>query len=34
MRLSGWIFLAASWGFIIGLAVFCFYRVFTKKKID
>lgn len=34
MRLSGWFFLVMSWGFIIGLVVFCFYRIFTKKKLD
>jgi len=34
MRLSGWIFLAISWGFIISLAVFSFYKILTKKKVD
>lgn len=34
MKLSGWAFLITSWSFIIGLTVFCFYRVLTKKKLD
>jgi hypothetical protein len=34
MRISGWLFLIFSWGFIIGLTVFCFYRVFAKRKVD
>jgi hypothetical protein len=34
MKISGWIFLLASWIFIIGLTIFCFYRVLTKKKMD
>jgi len=33
MRPSGWAFLAISWIFIIALTVFCFYEIFTKKKI-
>jgi hypothetical protein len=34
MRLSGWIFLALSWGFILSLTAFCFWKVFTKKRVD
>jgi len=34
MRSSGWMFLMVSWSFIIGLTLFCFYKVFTKKKLD
>jgi glycerol uptake facilitator-like aquaporin len=31
---GGWIFLALSWGFIIALVAFCFYKVFSKKELD
>ena len=34
MRFSGWAFLILSWGAIIILTIFCFYRIFTKKKVD
>ena len=34
MRLSGWIFLTLSWVSISILTAFCFYKVFTKKKIE
>ena len=34
MRLSGWAFLILSWGFIIALTVFCFYKIFAKKKVE
>jgi hypothetical protein len=30
MKLSGWIFMIFSWGFIIGMAIFCFSRIFRK----
>lgn len=33
MTIAGWILLIASWGLILGMAVFCFTRVFTKKKM-
>ncbi len=33
MKTSGWIFLISSWGFIIILCVFCFYKILTKKKL-
>lgn len=32
MRLSGWVFMFLSWGFIISLVTFCFYMIFAKKK--
>lgn len=31
MSLGGWTFLIVSWGVVIGLAAFCFYRVFVRK---
>ena len=34
MKLSGWAFLIISWGFILSLLLFCFYKIFTKKKVD
>ncbi len=33
MKTAGWVFLIGSWGFIIGLAIFCFIRVFSKKEL-
>ena len=30
MKLSGWIFMIISWGFIVSLAIFCFSRIFQK----
>ncbi len=34
MNLGGWIFLIASWGFIILLTIYCFYKVlFTKEGL-
>ena len=32
MKLGGWIFLICSWGLILGLTVFCFVKVFSKKE--
>ena len=32
MTLSGWIFFALSWAFIIALNIFCFTKVFGKKE--
>lgn len=32
MNVGGWIFLIVSWGFIIILTVFCFYKVLSKKE--
>lgn len=34
MRLSGWVFLVFSNGFIATLTIFCFYKIFTKKKVE
>lgn len=34
LTLSGWILLISSWGIIIGLTLFCFYRVFTEPEKD
>ncbi len=33
MRGSGWFLLFISWGLILGLTVFCFLKVFSKKEI-
>ena len=30
MHLSGWVFMILSWVMILGLAVFCFRRIFSK----
>jgi len=32
MTMLGWIFLILSWGLIIGLNIFCFYRILSSKK--
>ena len=32
MKLSGWIFMALSWGFIIALMIFAYGRIFRKGK--
>ena len=32
MKPDGWVFLALSWGLIIGLCAFCFYRMFHLHK--
>jgi hypothetical protein len=34
MSVSAWVFLILSWGFILGLTVFCFAKVFSKKEMD
>lgn len=34
MKPSGWLFMALSWGLIIFLSVFSFYKILTKKKVD
>lgn len=34
MTTLGWIFLTVSWTLILGLAVFCFIRIFKKKDIE
>jgi len=33
MRIDGWVFLIISWGIILGMAVFCFVKVFLKKEL-
>jgi len=33
MKESGWLFLILSWGVILGLTVFCFAKVFSKKDV-
>lgn len=32
MRPSGWVFLGVSWGLIIGFSLFCFQRVFARRR--
>lgn len=32
MNAYGWIFIVSSWSVIIGLTIFCFYKVFTEKE--
>jgi glycerol uptake facilitator-like aquaporin len=34
MTILGWVFLVISWGFIISMLVYCFYRVFSAEKLD
>ena len=34
MTLLGWVFLVLSWTAIIGLVIFCFIRIFSKKEMD
>ena len=34
MTPAGLVFFIVSWSLIIGLVVFCFYKIFTKKKMD
>jgi hypothetical protein len=33
MTWAGWLFLILSWGFILWLTVFCFAKVFSKKRL-
>lgn len=33
MKLGGWVFMIFSWVMILGLALFCFTRIF-KKGLD
>jgi len=33
MKTAEWFFLVFSWAAMLGLTVFCFCRIFTKKKI-
>jgi len=30
MKLGGWILMIVAWGFILGMVVFCFKRIFRK----
>jgi len=32
MNIWGWIFMIFSWGLILGLTIFCFYRVFIESE--
>jgi hypothetical protein len=34
MNSNGWTILILTWGIILGLTGYCFYRVLTKKKLD
>lgn len=34
MTLEGWVFLIISWGIILGLTIFCFVKVFSKKGAE
>jgi hypothetical protein len=33
MTSGGWVFIIFSWGIILGLAAFCFKKVFSKKEL-
>lgn len=33
MTIQGALFMGISWLIIISLAVFCFHRIFTRKKL-
>lgn len=32
MGLGAWVFLVGTWGAVIALNVFCFARIFSKKR--
>lgn len=32
MSTSAWIFMGASWALIIGMTVYCFYKLLTSKR--
>jgi hypothetical protein len=34
MNIYGWLFLIISWGGIIGLNLYCFWRVFNEPTED
>jgi len=34
MTIWGWIFLVLSWGFILSLTMFCFYKVLRIEPQD
>jgi len=33
MNQAGWILMSASWVLIIGLSIYCFVKIFTKRNI-
>jgi hypothetical protein len=33
MKSGGWVFLAVSWGIILGLAALCFIKIFSRKEL-
>jgi len=33
MKTAGWIFFVLSWCCILGLALFCFSKIFSKKEM-
>jgi hypothetical protein len=33
MNIYGWVFIIVSWALIIGLAIFCFVKVFSRRQI-
>lgn len=34
MTPAGWTVLVLTWGLILTLTAFCFYKVFSKKEMD
>jgi protein-S-isoprenylcysteine O-methyltransferase Ste14 len=32
MNIWGWLFMLSSWGLILGLTAFCFYRVLIEPE--
>ena len=34
MNIYGWIFIAISWGLIIGLNLYCFWRVLKEPEAE
>jgi len=32
MKLSGWIFMIFSWTMILGMGIYCFSRIFKKRR--
>lgn len=34
MNAYGLMFIILSWGIIIGLMSFCFYKIFSEKRVD
>lgn len=33
MTIWGWVFLAVSWSLITAINIYCFYKVFTVRKL-